>query len=67
MHRQVTYDAEQVISEIKVGPDEDGLVETLQGACMIFMWGAEPFARAYDPEAISKKIRRLCDIKWGRF
>ncbi len=38
------------ITSIKVGPDIANLVETLKAACLMFLWAADPFARAYSQD-----------------
>ncbi|MCC6946411.1 MAG: hypothetical protein IT539_01455 [Bradyrhizobiaceae bacterium] len=48
IHRHVEYDANNEIRELKIGPDTTGLVETLKAACLMFLWAADPFARAFD-------------------
>jgi Family of unknown function (DUF5677) len=56
IHRHVGYDANQQIEELKIGPDTADLVETLKAACLVFLWAADPFARAF---ALSDAAARL--------
>jgi hypothetical protein len=56
IHRHVSYDENQRISELKIGPDTSSLVETLKAACLMFIWAADPFARAF---ALSDMTTRL--------
>jgi hypothetical protein len=59
VERSFDYDANGKITAVKVGPDLVRLVETLKAACLMFLWAADPFARAFDttfrPE-IQRKI-----------
>jgi hypothetical protein len=58
IHRHVAYDANQQISELKVGPDKVSLVETLKAACLMFLWAADPFARAFDLTETTARLRQ---------
>jgi hypothetical protein len=66
IQRHLGFDASQVISELKVGPDIDDLVETLKAACLIFIWAAEPFTRAYpddtNGQALQRFLRRVMEL-----
>lgn len=57
-HRQVAYDTNQQITELKNGPDTADLVETLKAACLMFIWAADPFARAFDLTAIAGRLQK---------
>lgn len=58
IHRHVAYDANQQITELKNGPDTSDLVETLKAACLMFIWAADPFARAFDLTAIAGRLQK---------
>jgi len=66
IHRHVGYDADEQIAELKVGPDISDLVETLKAACLMVIWAAEPFARAFDLESpgdqLQSILRRFRDL-----
>ena len=47
------------ISELKVGPDILNLVETLKAACLMFLWAADPFARAYDQNEMRTRVQEM--------
>jgi len=58
IHRHVAYDANQKISELKVGPDTSSLIETLMAACLMLIWAADPFARAFDLTEITARLQQ---------
>ena len=58
IHRHVAYDANQQISELKIGPDTASLVETLKAACLMFLWAADPFARTFDLTELTARLRQ---------
>jgi hypothetical protein len=58
IHRHVAYDANQQITELKVGPDTSSLVETLKAACLMFLWAADPFARAFALAEITGRLQK---------
>jgi Family of unknown function (DUF5677) len=58
IHRHVAYDANQQISELKVGPDTSSLIETLMAACLMLIWAADPFARAFDLTEITARLQQ---------
>lgn len=58
IHRHIAYDANQQISELKVGPDTSSLIETLMAACLMLIWAADPFARAFDPPEITARLQQ---------
>jgi len=57
IHRHVAYDANQKISELKVGPDTSNLVETLKAACLMLLFAAGPFARTFDMVEITARLQ----------
>ena len=57
IHRHVGYDANQQISELKIGPDTSSLVETLKAACLMFIWAADPFARVFSLSDIANRLQ----------
>jgi hypothetical protein len=65
-HRHVGYDADEQIAKLKVGPDISDLVETLKAACLMVIWAAEPFPRAFDLESpgdqLQSILRRFRDL-----
>ena len=66
IHRHVAYDANDRITDLKIGPDTADLVDTLKAACLTFLWAADPFARAFDLNEISgrieKQIQRFAEL-----
>jgi hypothetical protein len=44
------------ITAFKVAPDGAGVVEVLSGACLLFIWAADPFAAAANRPDITKQI-----------
>ncbi|MFI4998283.1 MAG: DUF5677 domain-containing protein [Reyranellales bacterium] len=46
MHRHMEYDSQGLFSGFKVGPSVSDMVEVLKAACLMFLWAADPFARA---------------------
>ena len=60
INRVFEYDVhtKQIIG-IKVGPDIANLVETLKAACLMFLWAADPFARAYSQAETSARIQKM--------
>jgi hypothetical protein len=57
IHRHVGYDANQQITELRIGPDTSSLIETLMAACLMFIWAADPFARAFDLSVITGRLQ----------
>jgi hypothetical protein len=47
------------IIDVKVGPDIANLVDTLKAACLMFLWAADPFARAYDQVTNRTRIEEM--------
>lgn len=64
IHRMIEYDAAGRAKHFKIGPDLTGMVETLKAACLMILWAAEPFARAFsrDQERISMAISRFGEL-----
>jgi hypothetical protein len=56
INRHVITDANMQITGLKMGPDTNGLVETLSASCLTFLWAAGPFARAFGRDDISVRI-----------
>jgi hypothetical protein len=51
MNRHFEADSQMRITKLKVAPDvrdTTEIVDTLSAACLIFLWAAEPFTRAFD-------------------
>jgi hypothetical protein len=57
IHRRITYDKASRFAGFKIGPDIDGMIETLKAACLMFLWAAEPFARACPKDGLDERIR----------
>ena len=57
IHRHVTYDANEKITDLKVGPDTSSLIETIMAACLMFIWAADPFVRAFDLNEIKDRLQ----------
>jgi Family of unknown function (DUF5677) len=57
IHRCMIYDRGGKLMGLKVGPDIDRMVETLKAACLMFLWAAEPFARAFPRDGINARIK----------
>jgi hypothetical protein len=51
------YDRAGKFAGFKVGPDIDGMIDTLKAACLMFLWAAEPFARAFPRDGLEDRIR----------
>ena len=45
------------ITGLKVRPDYDGLVETLKSGCLVFLYAADAFARAFPRDGITNRIQ----------
>jgi hypothetical protein len=58
LNRHVEAGDDMQITALKVGPDIANMVDTLSGACMTFLWGAEPFARAFEQNDILSRIHK---------
>ena len=62
MHREAVYGAASQLTGLKIGPDIDGMVETLQANCLMLLWAADPFTRAFDPNLgarVSQLLQRF--------
>jgi hypothetical protein len=57
IHRCMIYDHAGKFAGFKVGPDIDGMIDTLKAACLMFLWAAEPFARAFPRDGLEDRIR----------
>jgi hypothetical protein len=51
---------------LKVGPDTSSLIETLMAACLMFIWAADPFVRAFDlnetKDRLQKQLQRFNEL-----
>jgi hypothetical protein len=47
IHRFLEFDASSRLTGLRFGPSTHDLVEVLRMACLMFIWAAEPFARAH--------------------
>jgi hypothetical protein len=56
IHRRMIYNKAGKFAVFKVGPDIDGMIETLKAACLMFLWAAEPFARAFPRNGLEERI-----------
>jgi hypothetical protein len=54
IHRCMIYDRAGKFAGFKVGPDIDGMIDTLKAACLMFLWAAEPFARAFPRDGLDR-------------
>ena len=57
IHRYMIYDKAGAFSGFKVGPDTDGMIDTLKAACLMLLWAADPFARAFPRDGLEDQIR----------
>lgn len=55
-NNQFDIDETGRITGLKARPDYDGLVETLKSGCLVFLYAAEPFARAFPRDGITDRI-----------
>jgi hypothetical protein len=55
MDRYFEADANGQITALKLGPDHEGLEETLNAACLTYLWAAIPFAKLFEYEQFDKK------------
>jgi len=58
IHRHVTYDANEQITDLKIGPDTSSLIETLKAACLMLLWAADPFVRAFELNEIRGRLQK---------
>jgi hypothetical protein len=58
IHRHVTYDVNEQITDLKVGPDTSSLIETLKAGCLMFMWAADPFVRAFELNELKGHLQK---------
>ena len=60
LNRMFDYDpATKRITDLKVGPDILNLVETLKAACLMFLWAADPFERAFSQIGNRARIEQM--------
>jgi hypothetical protein len=59
LHREMTYDQAGTFSGFKVGPDIDGLVETLKSACLALLWTIEPFVRMFPADGRQAEFQAM--------
>jgi hypothetical protein len=57
VHRYMVFDAAGQLSGFRVGPTTDDMIGVLKGACLMFLWAADPFARAANQDAVRMKIQ----------
>ncbi len=57
LDRYVVTDTNMQITAFKAAPDGAGTVEVLSGACLLFMWAADPFAAAVNRPDITGRIK----------
>jgi hypothetical protein len=57
IHRHVSYDANEQITELKVGPDTSDLIETLKAACLVLIWASDPLVRAFELNEFSEGLQ----------
>ena len=57
VHRHMEFDAAGQLTGMKVGPTTDDMIGVLKGACLMFLWAADPFARAANQDAVRTKIQ----------
>jgi hypothetical protein len=62
IHRFLEFDGSSQLTGLRFGPNTRDMVEVLKMACLIFIWAADPFARAhalqFQPQ-IAEKMRRF--------
>ena len=56
-NNQLEVDKSGRITGLKVRPDYDGLVETLKSGCLVFLYAADAFARAFPRDGITDRIQ----------
>jgi len=57
LNRHLILDTDQNIVGLNAGPDTDGVVDALQAACLVMLWAAEPFSRAFPTDGVSDQIQ----------
>ena len=57
IHRFLTFDLAGQLVGVKVGPDTSDMVTVLKAACLMFLWAADPFARAFSQDNIKDRIK----------
>jgi len=48
IQRFLSFDQNEVLVGMRVGPDTTDLVDVLSMACLMFMWAVGPFIRVFD-------------------
>jgi Family of unknown function (DUF5677) len=56
MNRYVETDAAGEITALKLGPDHTDLDDTLNAACLSFLWAAIPFAKHFEYKQFDRRI-----------
>jgi hypothetical protein len=56
VHRHMELDAAGQLTGFKVGPTTDDMIGVLKAACLMFLWAADPFARAANQDSARAKI-----------
>ena len=56
-NNQFEIDSGGQIVGLKARPDHEGLVEMLKSACLIFLWAAEPFLRAFPKDGFNERVQ----------
>jgi hypothetical protein len=62
IHRLLEFDRSSQPTAIRFGPNTHDMVEVLQRACLMFIWAADPFARAHAlqfRQQIADKLRQF--------
>lgn len=57
VYAQLETDSSGRISALKIGSDSDGLVETVKSACIILLWAADPFLRAFPKDGFEEQVK----------
>jgi Family of unknown function (DUF5677) len=56
-NNQFEIDSGGQIIGLKTRPDSEQLVEMLKSACLIFLWAAEPFLRAFPKDGFNERVQ----------
>jgi hypothetical protein len=57
VHRHMAFDPAGQLTGLKVGPTTDDMIGVLKANCLMFLWAADPFARAAHQDAMRVKIQ----------
>ena len=57
VHAQFETDSSGRIVALKVGPDDDGVVESLKSGCLMLMWAVDPFLRAFPKDGFEARLK----------